>query len=253
MFFQLSWELVKLCVYLATWLFMVCLLVTLTVAGAGVSLMLNCITIPVYVIYYIVTVVKKTAKPRVGYAGLTIYPTREDVYGTSTLKEFLFRLLAFVLFIVSIFLLIVGEWIPGIIGAVIAVVLWRVFTPKHEREFIKEPFKKLSNHHQPRTGIEFEEYCGAYLLKHGFHDVHLTPPSGDYGADIIAKDANGVTWVFQCKRYNSKVGNGCVQEVVAAKKHYGASKAAVMTNSRLTQKARELAIENEVILFECMN
>lgn len=103
------------------------------------------------------------------------------------------------------------------------------------------------------TGLEFEGYCGKYLLTHGFHDVHTTPPSGDYGADLVAKDANGVTWVFQCKRYNSKVGNGCVQEVVAAKKHYGASKAAVMTNSQLTQKARELAIENEVILFECMD
>lgn len=103
------------------------------------------------------------------------------------------------------------------------------------------------------TGLEFEGYCGKYLLTHGFHDVRTTPPSGDYGADLVAKDANGVTWVFQCKRYKSKVGNGCVQEVVAAKKHYGASKAAVMTNSQLTQKARELAIENEVILFECMD
>ena len=103
------------------------------------------------------------------------------------------------------------------------------------------------------TGLEFEGYCGKYLLTHGFHDVHTTPPSGDYGADLVAKDTNGVTWVFQCKRYKSKVGNGCVQEVVAAKKHYGASKAAVMTNSQLTQKARELAIENEVILFECMD
>lgn len=103
------------------------------------------------------------------------------------------------------------------------------------------------------TGLEFEGYCGKYLLTHGFHDVCTTPPSGDYGADLVAKDANGVTWVFQCKRYKTKVGNGCVQEVVAAKKHYGASRAAVMTNSQLTQKARELAIENEVILFECMD
>lgn len=103
------------------------------------------------------------------------------------------------------------------------------------------------------TGLEFEGYCGKYLLTHGFHDVYTTPPSGDYGADLVAKDANGVTWVFQCKRYKSKVGNGCVQEVVAAKKHYGASKAAVMTNSQLTQKARELAFENDVILFECMD
>ncbi len=94
------------------------------------------------------------------------------------------------------------------------------------------------------TGLEFEGYCGKYLLSHGFHDVRTTPPSGDYGADLVAKDANGVTWVFQCKRYKSKVDNSCVQEVVAAKKHYGASRAAVMTNSQLTKKAKELALEN---------
>lgn len=117
----------------------------------------------------------------------------------------------------------------------------------------KCPSPKSSKRSKDMTGLEFEGYCGKYLLTHGFHDVRTTPPSGDYGADLVAKDANGVTWVFQCKRYKSKVGNGCVQEVVAAKKHYGASKAAVMTNSQLTQKARELAIENEVILFECMD
>ena len=106
---------------------------------------------------------------------------------------------------------------------------------------------------KPMTGIDFENYCCKYLLTHGFHDVYTTPPSGDYGADLVAKDANGVTWVFQCKHYKSKVGNSCVQEVVAAKNHYGASKAAVMTNSQLTQKARELAFENDVILFECID
>lgn len=104
-----------------------------------------------------------------------------------------------------------------------------------------------------RTGIDYEEYCGAYLLKHGFHDVIITPPTGDYGADIVAKDERGNLWVFQCKQYSSKLGNSCVQEVVAAKKHYGATKAGVMTNSKLTEKARELAFENEVLLFECMD
>lgn len=110
-----------------------------------------------------------------------------------------------------------------------------------------------SNSKKKRTGIEYEEYCGAYLLKHGFHDVMLTPASGDYGADIVAKDEYNNTWVFQCKNYASKVGNGCVQEVVAAKNHYHASKAAVITNSNLTDKAKELAFENEVILFECID
>ena len=102
-------------------------------------------------------------------------------------------------------------------------------------------------------GLDFEGYCAKYLLGHGFHDVHTTPPSGDYGADIVAKDRYGNTWVFQCKYYSSKLGNSCVQEVVAAKKHYKAEKAGVMTNSQLTENARRLAFENAVILFECLD
>lgn len=114
-------------------------------------------------------------------------------------------------------------------------------------------FLHFSKPKKKMDGIGFEGYCGKYLLKHGFHDVIITPPTGDYGADIVAKDERGNLWVFQCKQYSSKLGNGCVQEVVAAKKHYGATKAGVMTNSKLTEKARELAFENEVILFECMD
>ena len=116
-------------------------------------------------------------------------------------------------------------------------------------------FPTIGEKKQPKVAnsLDYEMYCGKYLLSHGFHDVYTTPPSGDYGADLVAKDANGAVWVFQCKHYNSKVGNSFVQEVVAAKKHYGAEKAAVMTNSQLTQKARELAIENEVLLFELLS
>lgn len=100
------------------------------------------------------------------------------------------------------------------------------------------------------SGDEFEFYCASWLSNNGFHRVTVTPVSNDYGADIIAYDKNNQKWVFQCKRYSGKVGNTSVQEAVTAKAHYNANYAEVMTNSRLTDNARLLAIENNVELFE---
>ena len=69
-------------------------------------------------------------------------------------------------------------------------------------------------------------------------------------SDIIGIDRKWNKWVIQCKYYNRKIGNSTVQEVVAAKAHYLAKKAAVMTNSELTKNARDLAKENAVVVYE---
>ena len=100
------------------------------------------------------------------------------------------------------------------------------------------------------TGIEFEGYCAEWLVYHNFYRVTITPPSNDYGADIVAYDKSGSKWVFQCKRFKNKVGNTAVQEVVAAKAHYKADMSAVITNSELTKGARQLAKENNVVVYE---
>ncbi len=101
------------------------------------------------------------------------------------------------------------------------------------------------------SGTEFEYWCAAMLKKNwSFISTEVTSASNDYGADIIGIDNRGRKWVIQCKRYGGSVSNSAVQEVVAAKAHYNAEKAAVMTNSRLTKNARKLADENGVEVFE---
>lgn len=112
---------------------------------------------------------------------------------------------------------------------------------------------KSSSGNAPVDGWEYEYYCADYLRQHGFFNVQVTPASGDFGADIVAYDGNGDMWVFQCKRYEKPVGNTAVQEVNTAKKHYGAKKGAVMTNTVLTEKARQLAWENDIELFEMID
>lgn len=103
------------------------------------------------------------------------------------------------------------------------------------------------------SGQEFEIFCAEHLLKQGFKSVQTTSISGDYGADLVAYDKRGNKWVFQCKRYSNTVGVKAIQEVNTAKNHYGATKAAVMTNSKFTRNAKRLAMENDIELFEMLS
>ena len=70
-------------------------------------------------------------------------------------------------------------------------------------------------------GYLFEEYIAELLEKLGYIDVKVTPPTGDFGVDILAiKD--GIKYAFQCKKYSGKVGVDSVQQVYAGKKFYNA-------------------------------
>lgn len=100
------------------------------------------------------------------------------------------------------------------------------------------------------TGIEFESYVAGLLRNNGFSDVTVTPPSGDFGADVTAKMA-GAKYIFQCKYYSSPVGIEAVQEIHSAKMHYNAHVAVVVTNNVFTKAAQTLAEETNVILWDC--
>lgn len=101
------------------------------------------------------------------------------------------------------------------------------------------------------SGFDYEEQVARSLKKQGYHNIIVTPKSGDFGADIIATDKHGRKTCFQCKHYGASVGVSAVQEVTAARLHYGCDKAAVVTNSKFTKAAKELALSNDIDLFEC--
>jgi HJR/Mrr/RecB family endonuclease len=98
------------------------------------------------------------------------------------------------------------------------------------------------------TGIEFEEFLAALFSKMGFQ-VALTKNSGDQGIDIIAEKGNQRIGI-QAKCYSGSVGNASVQEAVAGKSYYNLTKALVITNSRFTSSAKELAQANNVLLWD---
>lgn len=99
------------------------------------------------------------------------------------------------------------------------------------------------------TGEDYEKYVADKLKAKGFTKVSLTPKSGDFGADIIAFDGNR-KFCFQCKYYSGSVGIAAVQEVMGAKAYYGCDVAVVVTNSKLTPSAKELANKSGVMLME---
>lgn len=97
-------------------------------------------------------------------------------------------------------------------------------------------------------GFQFERLLEK-LFEYQGYEVILTPKTGDQGADlIIIKD--DVKTIIQAKYYSGNVGNGAIQQVVAAKKFYNADKARVITNSSFTQSAIELAEANDVELWD---
>ncbi|MBL7232326.1 restriction endonuclease [Komagataeibacter oboediens] len=95
--------------------------------------------------------------------------------------------------------------------------------------------------------IAYERYCAERLRACGW-DAHATPPGGDQGADVIATRGR-TRLVVQCKLYRNAVGNEAVQQISAARLHYQADVAAVVSNADYTTSARQLAQSNHVALL----
>lgn len=98
-------------------------------------------------------------------------------------------------------------------------------------------------------GHEFEYTCADILRKNGFYNVIVTRGSGDFGVDIVA-ERKGLRYAIQCKRYNHKLNNSSIQEVIAGMSSYNCNAAAVMTNQYFTEPAKELARRNNVFLWD---
>lgn len=95
--------------------------------------------------------------------------------------------------------------------------------------------------------LDYEQHCAAELRHDGWR-ADTTIGSGDQGADIIAT-RRGLRMVVQCKLYSRTVGNEAVQQVSAARAHYGAAVAVVVSNAPYTRAAQQLARTNGVWLL----
>jgi HJR/Mrr/RecB family endonuclease len=93
----------------------------------------------------------------------------------------------------------------------------------------------------------FELLLGIIFESLGFCFTE-TPKSSDQGADVLLERA-GERLVIQAKLYTDAVGNKAVQEAIAAREFHRCQFAMVVTNSRFTFSAGELATKAGVKLI----
>ena len=98
-------------------------------------------------------------------------------------------------------------------------------------------------------GEDFEELLALLFKQHGLK-VTKTKKSHDYGADLLVSSKDEVI-AIQCKLYyNRSVSNSAVQEIATAKDYYQANRAVVITNSKFTKPAENLADKIGVKLID---
>ena len=98
------------------------------------------------------------------------------------------------------------------------------------------------------SGHEFEAKLAIMFRSLGYRAEIVGSTRGDFGGDlVVSKD--GTRTVVQAKCWKKNVGVKAIQEAVAAKAIYRAAEAMVVTNSRFTKQAHELARKNRVKLW----
>ena len=106
-----------------------------------------------------------------------------------------------------------------------------------------------SGGYNKNDGYMFEEYIASLLKCSGYTNVEVTPPTGDFGIDVLA-EKNGISYAIQCKKYSGRVGVDAVQQVLAGKGYYKSDIGVVVTNSYFTQQAIELAKAVNIELWD---
>jgi hypothetical protein len=97
-------------------------------------------------------------------------------------------------------------------------------------------------------GVAFEQFLSDVFQALGYR-VQTTKGSGDQGVDLIVT-GKGRRIAVQAKGYADSVGNKAVQEVYSGMIFYGCEISVVITNSRFTSGARELAHKVGCHLYE---
>ncbi len=126
-------------------------------------------------------------------------------------------------------------------------VILAYYIEERERETTYNSIAVITRNFSGLTGSDFEQLLYRLYEAMGF-SVQLSAKPGDQGGDLIATKGQERI-LIQAKRYSGSVGNGAVQEAVAARNYYDCNKAAVITNSYFTREATELAKTNGVELI----
>ncbi len=99
------------------------------------------------------------------------------------------------------------------------------------------------------TGYQFEDLISLVCKSQGYV-TRNTPKSKDGGADIIIEKWKQKSVIQTKMYYNHTVGNRAVQEAHTAKDFFDAQNAIVITNSKFSLPAQQMANKLNVILID---
>jgi HJR/Mrr/RecB family endonuclease len=122
------------------------------------------------------------------------------------------------------------------------------FIDTKEEAIIKNGFESTQYKFSSLSGAEFENLLVRLYESMGYLVEH-PGSTGDQGGDLIL-NKNGQRILVQAKRYKGSIGNGAVQEAVAAKKYYDCNRTMLIGSASFTRGALDLAKYNEVELVE---
>lgn len=119
---------------------------------------------------------------------------------------------------------------------------------KKEIPLLSDNDKLTINDVDLMTGEEFENFL-VELFKRMGYSAWKTQTSNDQGVDIVAVKNNYKIGI-QAKCYSGTVSNKSVQEIAAGIKHYNLDRAMVITNNYFSNSAVQLAVSNDVVLWD---
>lgn len=174
---------------------------------------------------------------------------------TTPLKELIFALILLAVFTLAFQPNLLPTNLSPVIGAALLVVLAAggalyLLLSRLQRAKQKALRAVELSHVDEMPGVVFERYVAALLQSQGYRTT-MTPPSSDFGVDIIAAK-DGVRTAVQVKRYRSKLDQTAIREAIAGMsvRKYNCTKAMVVTNSTFTNAAKFLANESGCKLID---
>ncbi|MEX0789357.1 MAG: restriction endonuclease [Actinomycetota bacterium] len=102
------------------------------------------------------------------------------------------------------------------------------------------------------TPSGFEEAVAGVLARTSYRKVRVVGKAADLGVDIACFDHRGRPVVVQCKRHapGIAVGSGEVQRFLGSITHAGADRGILVTTSRFSAPAIDLAEQHEIELID---
>ncbi|MFD7748041.1 restriction endonuclease [Streptomyces sp. NPDC059698] len=147
--------------------------------------------------------------------------------------------------------LVKNWWVLVVLGAVAAVVAAGWIHRRQQRRAWDRVRQQALRYGLPELDAlhhrDFEYAVRDLMLRDGCTDARQIGGAGDNGADVLATDPLGRTWVIQCKHRRdgdrgSAVGTPDLQRVNGtARQLYGADVVLVVTNGRFSTRCAPLA------------